>query len=76
MIEEKVSDSLNHIFESYDKQKKINAASDWEQLRNRITFDLRKRLLFKYMINTATIFLPVLLTCQYTFYILKARKLR
>ncbi|MCK9435894.1 MAG: DUF4974 domain-containing protein [Synergistaceae bacterium] len=68
MIEKDNPDSLNSLLENYEKQKKIDAAADWEQLRKRITSDRNWRLFFNYLRNTAAILLPLFLVYQYTLY--------
>lgn len=68
MIEKENPDSLNSLLENYEKQKTIDAAADWEQLRKRITSDRNRRLFFNYLRNTAAILLPLFLVYQYTLY--------
>jgi len=68
MIEKENPDSLNALLENYEKQKTIDAAADWEQLRKRITSDRNRRLFFNYLRNTAAILLPLFLVYQYTLY--------
>ena len=68
MIEKENPNSLNALLENYEKQKTIDAAADWEQLRKRITSDRNRRLFFNYLRNTAAILLPLFLVYQYTLY--------
>lgn len=68
MIEKENTDYLNSLLEGYEKQKTIDAAADWEQLRKRITFDRNRRLFFRYLRNTAAILLPLFLVFQYALY--------
>lgn len=68
MIEKENSDSLNSLLEDYEKQKTIDSAADWEQLRKRIILDRNKRLFFNYLRNAAAILLPLFLTYQYVLY--------
>ena len=68
MIEKENPDSLHFLLENYEKQKTIDAAADWEQLRKRISFDRNRRMFFNYVRNTAAILLPLFLVCQYVLY--------
>jgi len=68
MIETENTDSLHSLLENYEKQKTIDAAADWEQLRKRISFDRKKLLFFNYVRNAAAILLPLFLIYQYAFY--------
>jgi len=68
MIEKENTDSLLSLLEDYEKQKTIDAAADWEQLRKRITFDRNRRLFFNYLRNTAAILFPLFLVYQYALY--------
>ena len=65
MVEKENPDSLNSLLENYEKQKTIDAAADWDQLRKRITSDRNKHLFFNYLRNAAAILLPLFLTYQY-----------
>jgi len=56
---------LNSLLENYEKQKTIDAAADWKQLRKRITSDRNKHLFLNYLRNAAAILLPLFLTYQY-----------
>jgi len=68
MIEKEHTDSLHSLLENYEKQKTIDAAADWEQLRKRITFDRNRRLFFNYLRNTAAILFPLFLVYQFALY--------
>lgn len=68
MIERENPDSLHSLLENYERQKSIDAAADWEQLRKRISFDRNKHLFFNYVRNAAAILLPLFLIYQYAFY--------
>lgn len=68
MIEKENPYSLNALLENYEKQKTIDAAADWEQLRKRIMSDRNRCLFFNYLRNTAAILLPLFLVYQYTLY--------
>ncbi|HCC85072.1 MAG TPA: iron dicitrate transport regulator FecR [Porphyromonadaceae bacterium] len=68
MIEKGNTDSLHSILEDYEKQKRIDAAADWEPLRKRIAFDRNRRLFFNFLRNTAAILLPLFLVYQYALY--------
>ena len=68
MIEKENPDSLHFLLENYEKQKTIDTAADWEQLRKRISFDRNRRMFFNYVRNTAAILLPLFLVCQYVLY--------
>ncbi|HHV86962.1 MAG TPA: FecR family protein [Petrimonas sp.] len=65
MVEKENPDSLNSLLENYEKQKTIDTAADWKQLRKRITSDRNKRLFLNYLRNAAAILLPLFLTYQY-----------
>src|SRR5690554_40544 len=68
MIEKESPDNLNSLLESYNRQKMIDAASDWEQLQKRISLDKKLGVFFGYLRNTAAILLPLFLAFQYVLY--------
>lgn len=65
MIGKEYPDSLHSLLENYGEQKKIDAATDWKQLRKRIAFDRNKHLFFNYLRNAAAILLPLFLAYQF-----------
>ncbi len=65
MIEKEKTDSLDSLLEDFDKQKRIDAASDWKQLRRRVVFHENRRLFLIYLRNTAAVLFPLFLIFQY-----------
>lgn len=65
MIEKGNPDSLSSLLDNYHKQKKIDLAADWEQLRKRILFERNKHVFFNFLRNTAAILFPLFLLYQF-----------